>query len=177
MKSNLGYSFLEHIANSAATLNYPDSHFDMVRLGIGMHGLIYAYKDELEEVMSFETQISQVKQISQGDSVGYGRTFVSEGPMEIAIVPVGYADGLRRELSQGKWSFIVKGQRTPIIGNICMDMCMVDVSGLNCHAGDSVQIFGKHNSVTEMAKILQTIPYEIISSISNRVHRVYLGLT
>jgi alanine racemase len=177
LKSNLGYSFLEHIANSAATLNYPDSHFDMVRLGIGMHGLIYAYKDELEEVMSFETQISQVKQISQGDSVGYGRTFVAEGTMEIATIPVGYADGLRRELSQGKWSFIVKGQRTPIIGNICMDMCMVDVSGLNCHAGDSVQIFGKHNSVTEMAKILQTIPYEIISSISNRVHRVYLGLT
>jgi len=177
LKASLGYSYLEHIANSAGTLNYPSSHFDMVRLGIGMHGLIYAYNEELEEVMSFETQISQVKQISQGDSVGYGRTFVSKGSMEIAIIPVGYADGLRRELSQGKWSFIIKGQQAPIIGNICMDMCMVDVSDLNCQAGDSVQIFGKHNSVIEMAKILHTIPYEIISSISSRVHRVYLGLT
>lgn len=177
LKFNLGYSFLEHIANSAATLNYPDSHFDMVRLGIGMHGLIYTYKKELEEVMSFETQISQVKHVSKGDSVGYGRAFMADSNMEIATIPVGYADGLRRELSQGKWSFIIKGQRVPIIGNICMDMCMVDVSGLNCHAGEDVQIFGKHNSVIEMANILHTIPYEIISSISNRVHRVYLGLT
>ena len=177
LETNLGYSFIKHIANSSATLNYPDSHFDMVRLGIGMYGLVNSFQESLEDVISFETQISQIKQISKGSSVGYGRSFISHSEMKIAIIPVGYADGLRRELSQGKWSFIINGQTAPIIGNICMDMCMVDVTNLNCKVGDRVQIFGEQNSVSEMSKILNTIPYEIISSISSRVHRVYHGLT
>jgi alanine racemase len=177
LKTNLGYSFIEHIANSAATLNYPNSHFDMVRLGIGMFGLVDSSADSLEDVLTFGTQVSQIKKISKGSSIGYGRSFIAETNMKIAIIPVGYADGLRRELSQGKWSLIINGQRAPIVGNICMDMCMVDVSNLKCRVGDDVQIFGKQNSIVSMAKLLHTIPYEIISSISNRVHRVYLGLT
>jgi alanine racemase len=177
LKTSLGYSFLEHIANSAGTLNYSDSHFDMVRLGIGMYGLLNNYEDDLEGVLSFETQISQIKRISKGSSVGYGRSFLADTDMKIAIIPVGYADGLRRELSQGKWGFIINGLPAPIIGNICMDMCMVDVSNLNCKVGDSVQIFGKQNSIFKMSQSLNTIPYEIICLISSRVHRVYLGLT
>jgi len=177
LKTNLGYSFVEHIANSAGTLNYPNSHFDMVRLGIGMYGLMNNYQDSLETVLSFETQISQIKRISNGSSVGYGRSFIADTDMTIAIVPVGYADGLRRELGNGNWSFVINGQMSPIIGNVCMDMCMVDISNLDCKVGDRVQIFGEHNSVSKMANVLHTIQYEVISLISSRVHRVYLGLT
>jgi len=149
----------------------------MVRLGIGMYGLMNNYQDSLETVLSFETQISQIKRIFNGSSVGYGRSFIAETDMKIAVVPVGYADGLRRELGNGKWNFIINGQMAPIIGNVCMDMCMVDISNLNCRVGDRVQIFGEHNSVSKMANVLNTIQYEVISLISNRVHRVYLGLT
>lgn len=174
LRSGLGYSFLEHIANSAATINYSESHFDMVRLGIGMYGLLENFSNELEQALSFQTQISQLKFITKNESVGYGRVFKAKLDTTIAIIPVGYADGLRRELSQGKWAFLINGQSAPIIGNICMDMCMVDVTNIDCKSGDSVEIFGQKNNVFQMAKTLNTIPYEIISSISNRVHRVYL---
>jgi len=100
--------------------------------------------------------------------------FKANSDLKIAIIPVGYADGLRRELSQGKWALMINGQEVPIIGNICMDMCMVDITNIDCKLGDTVQIFGKQNTVFSMAKKLNTIPYEIISSISSRVHRVYL---
>ena len=174
IQKELGYSYIEHIANSSATLNYSNSHFNMVRIGIGMFGLVDGiYKNHLEDVLTFETQISQIKQISKGDSVGYGRTFIAKSQITIAIIPVGYADGLRRELSQGKWQFIINKQSAPIIGNICMDMCMIDITNLDCEVGQSVQIFGRENSIVKMSKLLNTIPYEIISSISNRVHRIY----
>jgi alanine racemase len=146
----------------------------MVRLGIGMYGLIKDFSNELESVLSFQTQISQIKSICKNDSVGYGRTYKAKFDTTVAIVPVGYADGLRRALGEGKWSFLINDQLAPIIGNICMDMCMVDVTNLNCKPGDTVEIFGKQNTVFQMAKTLSTIPYEIISSISSRVHRVYL---
>jgi alanine racemase len=174
LKIGLNYSFLEHITNSAGIINYPQSHFDMVRLGIGMYGLIKDFSNELESVLSFQTQISQIKSICKNDSVGYGRTYKAKFDTTVAIVPVGYADGLRRALGEGKWSFLINDQLAPIIGNICMDMCMVDVTNLNCKPGDTVEIFGKQNTVFQMAKTLSTIPYEIISSISSRVHRVYL---
>ena len=112
--------------------------------------------------------------ISKKESVGYGRAYKAKLNTTIAIIPVGYADGLSRTLSQGKWSFLINGQSAPIIGNICMDMCMVDVTKIDCKSGDSVEIFGSKNTVFQMAKTLNTIPYEIISSISSRVHRVYL---
>lgn len=174
LKNNLGYEFQSHIANSAATLNFSESHLDMVRLGIGLFGLLDENNQDLETVLTFHSKISQIKLIKKGDSVGYGRTFIANKEKTIAIIPVGYADGLKRELSQGKWSVEIKGKLTPIIGNICMDMCMIDVTNINCKAGDEVNIFGQNNSVYKMAKLLNTIPYEIISSISNRVHRVYL---
>jgi len=174
LKNDLGYDFKTHIANSAAAIHYTDAHFEMVRLGIGLFGLLDENNQDLETVLTFETKISQIKQIKKGDSVGYGRAFKSENNMTIAIIPVGYADGLRRSLSQGNWSVEIDGKLYPIIGNICMDMCMIDITNSKYETGDSVIIFGTQNTVFQMAKTLNTIPYEIISLISSRVHRVYL---
>jgi alanine racemase len=174
LKEELGYSFDRHLANSAAALNFSHSHFDMIRLGIGLYGLMGAYKEELENVLTFTTQISQIKELQAGDSVGYGRTFIANSNTRIGIIPVGYADGLRRGLSRGNWSVIHNGKPLKIIGNICMDMCMIDLTGIDANVGDKIQIFGNENTIFEMAKNLYTIPYEIIAGISSRVHRVYL---
>jgi alanine racemase len=173
VQNGIGYVVNKHISNSTGVVHHPAANFDMVRLGIGLYGLIDEIKEKTRNALSFTTQISQIKKIVKGDSVGYGRAFVAEKDIKIAIIPVGYADGLRRELSQGKWELKIDNQTAPIIGNICMDMCMIDVSNLNCKVGDDVEIFGNSNSIFKMAKILNTIPYEIISSISDRVHRVY----
>jgi alanine racemase len=175
IEDSLGYSFDRHLANSSAVLNYPQAQFDMVRVGIGLYGLVKESADKLENVLSLHSRISQIKTIQEGESVGYGRSYMATKQTRIGIVPVGYADGLSRSLSQGNWNFLLNGQAVPIIGNICMDMCMIDISGLEASVGDQLQIFGVGNSIFEMAEILDTIPYEIISGISTRVHRVYLG--
>jgi alanine racemase len=174
LKDEIGYSFERHLANSSAAFNFTHAHFDMVRIGIGIYGLLGGHKEELENVLTFTTQISQIKTLQEGDSLGYGRTFIANKETKIGIIPVGYADGLRRGLSRGNWSVIVNGKAAEIKGNICMDMCMIDLSAIEAKVGDSVQIFGAENSIFDMAKNLYTIPYEIISSISTRVHRVYL---
>ena len=145
----------------------------MVRLGIGIFGLVDKNNKALENVLSLMTRISQVKTVKKGESVGYGRTYIATHDHLIGIIPVGYADGLRRGLSQGHWSVLVNGKYAPIIGNICMDMCMIDLEGINAKTGDEVEVFGDHNSIFEMAINLKTIPYEIIAGISSRVHRVY----
>jgi len=173
IEKQLGYPIDKHIANSAAILNYPNSHFDMVRVGIGLFGLIDNNEDLLN-VLAFKTQISQIKHLKKGDSLGYGRSFIAEGDKTIGIIPVGYADGLSRKLSNGQWAVVLGGKKAPIIGTICMDMCMIDITELNVSIGDTVDIFGEENSISSMATILETIPYEIISSISSRVHRIYL---
>ena len=174
IKNGISYEPLKHLSNSAGVINYPNANYDMIRLGIGLYGLIDEVKDKTNNALSFTTQISQIKNIKAGDSVGYGRTFIANKDTTIAIIPVGYADGLRRALSQGKWQLIINQQFAPIIGNVCMDLCMVDVSNINCKVGDEVEIFGNNNSIFKMANTLNTIPYEIISQISNRVHRVYV---
>ncbi|MCG8574019.1 MAG: alanine racemase [Flavobacteriales bacterium] len=174
IKDQLGYPVIRHIANSAATLNYRQSHFDMIRMGIGLFGLVDAKNKSLENALSLKSRISQINLVKQGESVGYGRSFIAEEDMTIGVVPIGYADGLRRELSKGVWSVIINGKNAPIVGNICMDMCMVDLSRIDAKRGDDVLVFGKENSIYEMAQLLNTIPYEIISSISSRVFRIYL---
>jgi alanine racemase len=173
VQNGIGYDIIKHISNSVGVIHHPLANFDMVRLGIGLYGLIEEIKDKTRNALTFTTQISQIKTLNKGDSVGYGRAYIAPKKTKIAIIPVGYADGLRRELSQGKWELIINNQSAPIIGNICMDMCMIDISNLNCNVGDDVEIFGNSNSIFKMAIILNTIPYEIISSISGRVHRVY----
>jgi alanine racemase len=146
----------------------------MIRLGIGIFGLLDKDNKELENVLSLTTQISQIKLVKAGESVGYGRNYNATKDHLIGIIPVGYADGLRRGLSQGKWCVIVHGKPAPIIGNVCMDMCMIDLDGIAAKVGDEVEVFGNNNSVFDMAESLYTIPYEIIAGISSRVHRVYV---
>lgn len=174
MMQKTPYKFDRHLANSSGILNYKSAHFDMVRIGIGMYGLLVNERPRLENVLTFTTEISQIKIMKEGDSLGYGRSFISQKTTTVAIIPVGYADGLRRGLSNGNWYMIVNGRKAKVIGTICMDMCMLDITDIDASVGDRVQIFGKENSIFEMAKNLYTIPYEIISSISSRVHRVYL---
>jgi alanine racemase len=124
-------------------------------------------------VSTLKSTVIQVKQVSKGATVGYNRQGKADQDMTIAIVPVGYADGLNRKLSNGKGKLYINGFLVPIIGNICMDMCMVDITGCNIHEGDEVIVFGKEQPVTELAKTLETIPYEIFTSVSSRVKRVY----
>ncbi len=171
---NIGYDFIKHICNSDGALNYPEAHFDMIRLGVGLFGLTQTKRGNLDTALSFKTQISQTKLIPPGETVGYGRRHICTDQTEIAIIPVGYADGLSRGLGNKKWSVKVNDKFTPIIGSVCMDMSMIDITGLNCKVGDEVEIFGWENSIADMADIMHTIPYEIISTISSRVHRVYI---
>jgi alanine racemase len=171
----IGYQPIRHLANSAGVLNYPAAHFDMVRLGIGLFGLMKGNEtDTLEPVLRFMSQISQVRQIQPGESVGYGRAFRSKNNTWIGVVPVGYGDGLRRHLSNGQWRVKIQDKFYPIIGRICMDMCMIDLGETPLPVGAEVQLFGPGNSVEEMAEKLDTIPYEILTSISGRVQRIYL---
>ncbi|MFM7309960.1 MAG: alanine racemase, partial [Flavobacteriales bacterium] len=125
-------------------------------------------------VSSLNTVISQIKSIQAGESVGYGRSFKADKDMRIATIPIGYADGLPRMLSNGKGAVFISGKRAPIVGRVCMDMTMVDVTDLDCKEGDSVEIFGKNITLLEFAKMCDTIPYEVLTSIPQRVKRVYV---
>lgn len=172
IKQHLGYSFDIHILNSAGIDRFPEAQFDMVRLGIGLHGIGIA--ENLKLVSSFKTTISQIRTVDKGDSVGYSRKGKVKRSSEIATIPVGYADGLDRRLGNGRGSVWIKGKAAPTLGDICMDMTMVDVTGLAVSEGDAVEIFGKQQKVSEMARQIGTIPYEILTSIPERVKRVYL---
>ena len=174
IEKGLGYAFIKHIANSAAALNNKEAHFDLVRLGIGLFGLTENANADFEQSLAFKTQISQIKTLQKGESVGYGRRFKAKKITKIAMIPVGYADGLFRSLSEGKWQVKIGDQFAPIIGSICMDLCIIDVTNIICNEGDEVMVFGWKESIQQMAEVLHTIPYEIISSISSRVHRVYI---
>ena len=164
-----------HILNSAGISRHPEAQFEMVRLGIGMFGIPRTSEDarKLEPVVSYKTEVVQVKQVPPGESVGYSRMEIATKHMSIATLAIGYADGLPRSLGNRKSFVLVNGERVPIIGNICMDMCMIDVTGLDVQVGDEVEIFGKSRSIVELAEELNTIPYEVLTSVSNRVKRVY----
>ena len=170
----LGYNPMRHILNSAGIERFPQYGFDMVRLGIGIYGISALPGVELEPVASLKVKILQIKHLSPSDgTIGYGRFGhpAPEGSV-IATIPCGYADGINRHLGRGRASFSVNGHRAPTIGNICMDMCMLDVSGIDCKVGDTVTIFGKDPTVGELAGILNTIPYEILSLVPRRIERV-----
>ncbi|TKG94839.1 bifunctional UDP-N-acetylmuramoyl-tripeptide:D-alanyl-D-alanine ligase/alanine racemase [Puteibacter caeruleilacunae] len=167
------YKVLRHVLNSAGIERFSDSQFDMVRLGIGLYGVSIKPDRELKTVSTLKTTISQIREVSPGESIGYGRKGNVEVPSQIAIIPIGYADGLSRRYGNGRYHVCVNGQRVPIIGNICMDMCMIDVTGCNVKVGDQVEIFGEHCRIEDMALCGDTIPYEILTSVSQRVKRVY----
>tara|TARA_B100000508_G_scaffold141097_1_gene147018 strand:+ start:114682 stop:116967 length:2286 start_codon:yes stop_codon:yes gene_type:complete len=165
-----------HILNSeGASIFGQQAGFDMIRLGIGVFGYTSrAEKDELKPCLKWKTTISQIKTIDPGETVGYGRTFEAKSKMNIATLRIGYADGFRRSLSNGVGEVFISGQRCPVVGNVCMDMTMVDVSHVNCQTGDEVEIIGENITMQEFASNLGTIPYEVMTSINKRVARLYV---
>lgn len=168
-----GYPFLKHLCNSSAIVRFPQYQFDMVRPGIGIYGIGEFQGLELKPAGRFRTRVSQVKKIPAGEPVGYGFTDISDKDRIIAILPAGYADGLNRKLGNRNGSLFIQNSRVPIIGNICMDMCMADITGLNVLEGDEAEIFGENIRIDEIADKCQTIPYEILTSIPGRVKRVF----
>jgi alanine racemase len=167
------YKIDRHILNSAGIERFPEKQFEMVRLGIGLYG-ISATGLPLQNISTFKSTVSQVKKVHQGETIGYGRKGKIDYEGEIAIVPVGYADGLDRKLSNGNGQVFVNSRRVSVAGTICMDMLMLDVTGKNVSAGDEVEFFGPHITISEVAEKAGTIPYEILTGISQRVKRVYL---
>ena len=170
----LGYRPMWHMLNSAGIERFPRYQFDMVRLGIGIYGISALPGVKLSPVASLKVKVLQIKTLgAQDGTIGYGRHghVAPEGTV-IATIPVGYADGIDRHLGCGAASFNVNGHRAPTIGNICMDMCMLDVTGIDVRAGDTVTIFGEDPTVCELAGILGTIPYEILTSVPRRIERI-----
>ena len=166
---------IRHILNTSGISNFPQAQYDMVRLGIGLYGVSNDVDEQkyLENVGTLKSIISQIRTIQAGESVGYGRGFIANKTSKIATIPIGYADGISRAWGNNIGFVTINKQKATIIGRICMDMLMVDVSGINCKEGDQVILFGESPTVTFMAKQLQTIPYEILTSISQRVKRVF----
>jgi alanine racemase len=169
------YPILCHIANSAAISRFPEAQFDMVRLGIGMYGIGVDKNEtkELQYVHSLKTILTLKREINENESVGYSRGFVSKKKMTIGVIPIGYADGLNRNRGNGRGKVWINQKLAPIIGNICMDMTMIDISEIDCKENDQVIIFGKEYPIENIAKELKTIVYEVLTNISQRVKRVF----
>ncbi len=170
----LPYQIFRHILNSAGIERFPEFQFEMVRLGIGLYGVSSCGNQQVKSISRLKTSVSQIRKIEAGQTVGYGRKGVVPENAVIAVVPIGYADGYDRRLSNGVGKVFVNGQIAPVIGNICMDMCMIDVTGLEVAVGDEVELMGEHILVSDMANAIGTIPYEILTGISQRVKRIYL---
>ena len=166
-----------HCSNSAGILDYPEMNFNLVRAGIILYGLQPSSKVrrplDLRPLMELKSVVSMVKTVGSGVDVSYGRTYTTRGETKIATVPIGYADGLNRHLGNGHAYCLVNGQRAAYVGNICMDVCMIDVTDIDCKEGDSVEIFGDHLPITVLSDVLETIPYEVLTSVSTRVKRIY----
>jgi len=170
----LPYKIFRHILNSAGIERFHEFQMEMVRLGIGLYGVSASGNRQIQSISRLKTSISQIRTIPAGQTVGYSRKGVVTRDSQIAILPIGYADGYDRRLSNGVGKVFVKGKVVPIIGNICMDMCMIDVTGLQVAVGDEVELMGEHILVSGLAQTIGTIPYEILTGISQRVKRVYL---
>ena len=173
IQKSLSYPIDRHILNSAGIERFPEKQYEMVRLGIGLYGVSQTGLP-LENIGTLKSTVSQVKTINTNETVGYNRKGRVNRKSRVAVVPVGYADGLDRKLGNGRGNAYINGQKVHIIGNICMDMLMLDVSGLDVKQDDSVEFFGPHIPVSTLAELIDTIPYEILTGISQRVKRVYL---
>lgn len=169
------YNILRHILNSSGVSRFPDAQFEMVRIGIGLYGIGTDKKEQekLQNVSTLRTSISQINTITAGESVGYGRSEIAKRQLQIATIPIGYADGLSRKHGNRHGKVLVNEQFAPIIGNVCMDMCMIDVTDIPAKEGDEVIIFGEKYPISEFAKVMETIPYEVLTNVSRRVKRVY----
>lgn len=174
IENSVGYPITKHLSNTAGIERFANARFDMVRLGIGLYGISPLGKSsQLLPVSTFKSFVSQVRTVKAGDGIGYGQHDKSAEDRKIAIVAVGYADGYARAFGQGKGFFMINGKKAPVVGNVCMDMTMCDVTDVACQEGDEVLIFGDSPSVEDLADTIGTIPYEILTSISERVNRVF----
>ena len=167
------HKILRHIDNSAGIEHFPDRQLDMCRLGLGLYGINSRNNQTINNVSTLKTTILQLRNVPAGDTVGYSRKGTIDHDSVIAAIPIGYADGLNRHLGNRHCYCLVNGQKAEYVGNICMDVAMIDVTGIDCKEGDSVEIFGDHLPVTVLSDALDTIPYEVMTGISNRVKRVY----
>lgn len=168
------HKVLRHICNSAGIERFPQYHLDMVRLGLGLYGISPVDNRTIYNVVALKTTILQIREVEATTTVGYSRRGVLNRPSRIAALPIGYADGLNRRLGNGRGYCLVNGQPAPYVGNICMDVCMIDVTDIPCNEGDSVEIFGDNLPVAQLATWLETIPYEVLTSVSERVKHVYV---
>ncbi|MDL5048524.1 bifunctional UDP-N-acetylmuramoyl-tripeptide:D-alanyl-D-alanine ligase/alanine racemase [Oscillatoria amoena NRMC-F 0135] len=176
METTLHIKALRHLVNTAGILRFPQYHFDMVRLGIGLYGVApVPDATALKQAVTLKTTISQIRTIKAGESVGYSRSGIAGSERTIATIAIGYADGFSRAFSNGKGVVLVNGKLAPVVGNVCMDMTMVDVTGLDAREGDTVVIFSEDLPVTELAARINTIPYEILTNTSDRVRRVFVA--
>ncbi len=169
-----GTPFLRHMLNTSGILNYPEAQFDMVRSGIGLYGYGNDAKTDaqLKPVACLKTLISQLHKIEPGETVGYNREYKSDGYRITATLPIGHADGIGRQYGNQKAAVLIHGKKAPIIGNVCMDMIMIDVTGIDCKEGDEVIVFGRELSAESFANSSATISYELLTAISQRVKRV-----
>ena len=173
LEEGLEYPVFKHLLNSAGIERFPQYQMDMVRLGIGLYGVSALASNALQNVSTLRTTILQIQDVPAGDSVGYGRKCFVERDSRIGIIPIGYADGIDRHLGNGKGEVLANGSLCPVVGNVCMDTTLIDLTGIQATAGDPVILFGEGLPATRLAEKLNTIPYEILTSISPRVKRVY----
>jgi alanine racemase len=173
----IGYMPMLHICNTSGILNYPEAHLDMVRSGIGLYGFGNSKKEnaELRPVATLKSVISQIHEIDKGETVGYNLAFRSDGPQRTATIPIGHADGIGRQYGQGKGYVVISDRKAPIVGNVCMDMIMVNVTDIDCKEGDEVVVFGPSPTAEDFAETTNTISYEILTAISQRVKRVIVS--
>ena len=172
IQAEIGYPIIKHICNSAGIERFTPYQFDMCRLGIGLYGISFA-GNKLRNVCSLQTTILSVKTVRAGETIGYGRHTTLTEDRQIAVIPIGYADGFDRRFSNYGGEVIVRGKRCPVVGNVCMDQAMVDVTNTDAHVGDTVEVFGERLPLQELSDRLGTIPYEVLTSVSRRVQRVY----
>ncbi|MDD7705270.1 MAG: alanine racemase, partial [Bacteroidales bacterium] len=173
LQSAFSHKILRHIDNSAGIEHFPERQLDMCRLGLGLYGIDPRDNRILNVVSTLKTTILQIHDVPAGETVGYSRKGKIDHDSRIAAIPIGYADGLNRKLGNRHCYCLVNGQKAYYVGNICMDVAMIDVTGIDCKEGDSVEIFGEHLPVTVLSDSMDTIPYEVLTGISNRVKRVY----
>jgi len=174
--SAIHYPIKKHLVNSSGILRFPNAHFDYVRLGIGLYGVdsSSSIQNELEPIGKLKTRIAQIKHVKKHETIGYSRKGVAENDMKIGVLAIGYADGYDRRFGNGIGEVFIAGQRAKIIGNICMDMCMVDITHIDdVREGDDCEIYGKEISIIEQAQKIGTIAYELLTRISSRVKRLY----
>ena len=169
----LGYPVIKHLCNTSGVLNYPEAHFDMVRCGIGLYGYGNSDKESknFRPIATLKSVISQIHLVKKGESVGYNRAFISSEDSKIATIPIGHADGIGRHFGYGVGAVSIGLEKAPIVGNVCMDMIMVNVTSIECEEGDEVIFFGPEYSAETSAAAVSTISYELITGISQRVKR------